>query len=163
MNNFTAMKTSRKGAIGERIVFNILSKLGFAIYQPVNDVAHLVDYLTSRGGTLPLQAVEVKTYPRLYAAAYTGIDKKYWECYNELLTRHAIHTRLYFVDEVEACVYGQYVSNLLSHATIKANKLCFPLAKMKVVRKLSEGEVKAIKKHSSTDYELYNNVRRCFS
>jgi len=158
MTAFAQLRTTRKGAIGERIVKRYLTRKGWQVYTP-DDGPHLVDFLAMRpnGKTI---AVDVKTYPRQYVRNYTGIDKADYLKYITYAKENPV--KLFFVDEVERMIYGADISDLEDVATESKGKVYFPLEAMTSVQTLSPTEVQQIRRVSSVDYSLYDRVPRWF-
>jgi hypothetical protein len=156
------MKTVKKGDIGEKLIERLLQQKDLAVYRPVNDGAHVVDFYCQKKGRRVF-AVEAKTYPRYYTFEATGIDLKDFEVYSDLLARQGIDTVIFWIDEFEQAIYYQRISILKGFAMKpKDGKISFPLGAMKFSCCLEPEVVKEIKNNSSTNYQLYRETKAFF-
>jgi len=138
--SWQAMTTTKKGNIGE---------------------PHTVDFFAQYKGK-KLFAVEVKTYPRRALYDQTGIDAADYDTYLHMLKEQDIDTVVVWVDEFEQMIYQNRISILQRFAQPKDGKVYFGLGAMRKVRRLNAEEVRAIRARSTTDYKMYENVKRFF-
>jgi len=73
MKDFTDLLTTRKGSIGELFALRFFHARNVPLYPTWGDGSHPADFIMQ--GRESLAYVEVKTYPRRYVAAQTGIDQ----------------------------------------------------------------------------------------
>lgn len=158
---WAAMKTVKKGYIGEQIARGILERKGLIIYSCDQDRPHVVDFYCQYPGK-DLFAVEVKTYPRQYAYTRTGIDSKDFTTYLDLWKR-GIEVLIFFVDQYEQCVYQQRISVLKNFKQPGGDKVYFPLGCMKLLRKLTKGELKRLNDCGAIDQQLYAGTQMWFT
>lgn len=155
---FVEMATTKKGGIGEAIILEMLRRRGYVVYPaPDEDRGHLVDFFTynPKEGTAAL--IEVKTYPRRAFHQDTGIDEAdLWK-----YSRQCLPVILFFVDEVEECIYCARLEDLAPYATLEGGKAYFPLHLFRVVRRLTPAELARIRKHPTQ--VAYRNVKRFFT
>jgi hypothetical protein len=103
----------KKGNVGERIALEILKHNEYIVYAPITEGAHKVDYFAHKISIeKSLIAVKIKSKKRLYKFEATGIDTTVLKHYMELYEKHKIDTYLYFIDDFEKCIYGQWLSEL---------------------------------------------------
>lgn len=141
MTAFTQLRTTRKGAIGERIARRLLERRGWTVYKPARDnTPHPIDFLVFRPGR-PVMAVDVKTYPRRRHYSDTGIDSADWYAYKSF----SCPVSLIFVDEVQRSVYGATISTLEPLARSEGLKTYFPLDAMTVISTLTAEELAQLK------------------
>lgn len=154
MQTFHKLKTTKKGAIGERIIEQFLQKWRWR-YKAAPKQSHLVDFraVTDKGEAV---AVEVKTYPRRATRNDTGIDAADHKKYMAMECR----VLLLFVDQFEQMIYGQWLDQL--HVTAQdGNKVYFHLSYMKLVRALQAHEQAALSKYALDS--RYKRTERYFS
>ena len=157
-SSFSRLQSTKAGEIGEIIVHQILKSWDLVIYRPEPGKPHLVDFLCYQPGS-PLIAVEVKTYPRQYISASTGIDFEDFELYDS----QCAETYIFFVDPFEEMIYFQRITILKKSAYRSGGKAYFPLKYMKPVRRLTRFEVEKIKHYSSINWNLYKKTERFFN
>lgn len=160
MNNFTQLRTTKKGDFGEDIVRELLIKWGFTIY-PAPDESHPVDFLVWKDGEFT--AIDVKTYPRLFSKDCTGIDKADFVMYQRITTAHKMPVKLFFVDQFERKVYGHRLDYLARFKKQSGTKVLFPLSAMIEAKTLTDEEVSRLTELSSINYSQYEHLPRYFS
>lgn len=165
--------TTKKGDIGERLVYNFLVGMGFIPYiipeEFNNDVRHVIDGMwwkfekDSLGfGYYQLYFVEVKTKPRRIWHPDTGIDtRRLWD-YNDLIERYPnIKVLIIFVDSTMKMAYGNYLTELMkmSHKENNGKYTYFNLKVMKKFFNISDEDCKQIVEYSTMNekYKIMNN------
>ena len=145
--SFLNLRTTCKGAIGERIIERLIQANGWR-YEAAPDAPHQVDFFVTIDGERI--AVEVKTYARRYAKADTGIDAADYRTYSRMNVR----VLLIFVDSFEQCIYQQWVHRL--HVTSTAHgKVYFALHQFSVLRALTTSELSELNRYKlSAKYAL---------
>lgn len=153
-------KLLKNGDAGEAIVIEILKDLGYHVVRGPGDGAegHPYDIFVytkeEAYKNFKFFFCEVKTKPRRWKVADTGIDNWQFKKCNNLL-KQGIDTLIMFVDEIEKSVYGEYFSNLLKNYKREkyengAEIIYFKLETLKVYRKLTEDELKMLSSASKT-------------
>jgi len=155
---FEDLTTTRKGAIGERIVREFLTAREMIVYQ-VNDNSHPVDFIVIDQRN-ELFFAEVKTYPRRSIKPDTGIDKADWYKYAQLASNGVLW--LFFVDEIEGCCYVASFEDLQREHSTEGEKVYFPLSVFKVLFTLSRDDLKEIRNVSNVNRSQYDLVKRFF-
>lgn len=167
-NSWENKKTVIKGDFGEDIINQFLESKGFVIYKPTTKSAHAFDRLAIKDKK-QVVIVEVKTKPRRLYYPDTGIDIKHYNTYKEISKKHNIPVYLFFVDEEEGYIYGNYLSNLteicivkqrrkeIQYPLIEKNIIYFPLSKMNKLYKLTDKQIKFLKENSTRNINyIYN-------
>lgn len=154
----------KKGAIGETLVKEYLEKKGFILYKPVTDGSHKIDFFAHSGKEKKIICCEVKTKRRRAKYTDTGFDVRSYEQYMEIYYKHNIDTFVFFVDDFEECVYGQWLSLLGDGKIIngKSNVIVWELSKMKRIKNLEKNVVLELKRYTKENYD-YRNVKKYFT
>lgn len=160
--NFQALETTKKGNVGEYLVKNLIERSGWLIYQPAEDMPHLIDFICMKKDGAQIIAVDVKTYPRRYCCPDTGIDTRDFEKYQGFERESGIPVHLVFVDEIEQAVYGGRLRYLARYASPDGRKVYFPLERMRLHRHLFADELEEIRAVSTTDVSRYRNTELYF-
>ena len=158
----------KKGDVGERIVDDYFRNYGYIIYTPEEGSPHLIDryYIKDKDN---LFFAEVKTKPKRNNYPDTGFDYRHYEGY-KILQDLGHKVCVFFVDEVEASVYGNTLSEISKPSTLEYNGriIEYPLREgeliyfrrdtMKEVTILTQDEVMEIRGHESRNYpyEIYS-------
>jgi len=118
---FSQLPTTRKGAIAERYVRDVLVSMGWHIYAYAADQPHPVDMLaiTPDGR---LVGVEVKCKCARIYYPDTGIDRNDYNAYHNLQSQLNLPVLLLFVDNYHRSVYGNYLDTLSQPLMIVDNK-----------------------------------------
>jgi hypothetical protein len=156
MEDWQEKKEVKKGNIGEKIVQDFLEQNNFILYKPVTNGAHKIDYFAHSGQNKSVICCEVKTKARMAWKCKTGFNISCYNHYNELKIKHNINTFIFFVDDFEKCVYGQWL-HLLNNPEYIKDSIVWPLNQMKLIRKLNEYEINEILIYSQRKYD-YSNV-----
>jgi len=166
--NWEDKEQVKKGNLGEKYAHDFLTKRGFIVYKPITNGAHKIDYFAHHGQKKHVIAVDAKAKKRMATKEKTGFNHNCYLHYKELEEKHNMRTYVYFVDDFEECVYGQWLSKL-SEGEVITNKydsyktvIVWPLSEMDLIRWLSEEEVVELKKHSQKDNYDYSRVERHF-
>ncbi len=125
---FSRLPTTRKGAIAEQYVRDMLIGMGWHIYAYSADQPHPVDMLAITPDK-QLVGVEVKCKCARIYYPDTGIDRNDYYAYHELQSQLNLPVLLLFVDSYSKTVYGNYLDYLSQPLTIVDNKreLVYPL------------------------------------
>lgn len=156
--------TVKKGDLGEFLVDKFLMSKGMIPYHPNINIAHPFDRLVASKNKKIICIVDIKTKARRNYYPDTGIDKKHYDEYTFLMKKYNIPVFLFFVDEMEGCIYGNYLHILSQPTDIKyKNKLLkypleqngiiyFPLCLMRNIAKLDENEIQKLRQLSTRNY-----------
>jgi hypothetical protein len=125
---FAHLPTTRKGAVAEQYVRDVLVNLGWHIYTYSAQQPHPVDMLAFTPDNR-LVAVEVKCKPARIYYPDTGIDRNDYYGYHDLQAQYNLPVLLLFVDGYYKQVYGNYLDHLSQPITIVHNQrtLRYPL------------------------------------
>lgn len=103
----------KKGNIGERIVNEILSKKGYIIYRPITKGAHKIDFFAHREDIEKrIICIEAKAKRRMAKHTKTGFNLNAYLHYKEIQEKYNIETYVYFIDDFEGWVYGNWLNEL---------------------------------------------------
>jgi len=158
-------KEVKKGNIGEDIVLNLLKQRGYIVYSPKTEGSHKIDYFAHNGKEKNVICCEVKTKKRMAKYPETGFNVSAYEHYNEMLIKHNIRTFVFFVDDFEECIYGNWLDELgegTKRGGGRDSVIVFQLNKMKKITQLSNEVVAEISKHTTEKYD-YSNVKKYFN
>ena len=153
----------KKGNIGENIVDQYFDGQGYIIYEPKQDAAHLIDRLYVKDKKKLIFA-DTKTKAKRNMYPDTRFDYRHYKDYH-MLQNMGLEVWIFFVDEVEASVYGNTLEKLSEPCIVqhKGQTLKYPLRGGEIIyfyRKnmidislLSQEEVAEIKSHNTRNYE----------
>ena len=138
---------------GEKLIREYLEDENYICYKPVTDGAHLFDLLIYRKDT-GVMAAEVKTKPRRNKYPDTGFNYRNYECYKQFTEEHNIKMFVYFIDELEGKIYGNYLDELDKPRISSGKKYpldsnsirYYPLDAMKIIRLLTDDEKNELRK-----------------
>jgi hypothetical protein len=154
---FENLRETKKGSIGEQIIKDYLINNGYNVAQFHGNSPHLVDFIAHKSGNKQrLFAFEVKTKPIVPPYTSTGFNKSHYDDYMQLYKGpFGLDTFVFFVDEIEEAVYGNYISKLQSFGkrTItdkRTNKEIYVWDRkcMQTICKLTKTQINEIKQYS---------------
>ncbi len=155
-----------KGNFGESIVDDYLESLGFVMYSPKTTGAHAFDRLAIKNKETVVIA-ECKTKARRNKYYDTGLNYRHYLEYKKISEKHNIPVFLFFIDEMEKRIYGNFISELekefesnynnitKKYPCIEENRskiIYFPLQVMRNIKDLTESEVEFLKLNSTRNY-----------
>lgn len=148
----------KRGKVGEDIVGAYLKQQGYIPYKPdVQDKAHPFDFTCASPDKRTLFIADVKTKPRRLYYPDTGIDERHYADYQHISKTYQVDVFIFFVDEHEKRVYGNYLTLLAKPTNIEHKNraliypirekgiIYFPLANMVQVATLNESQLAQIK------------------
>ena len=153
----------KKGNIGENIVDQYFEGQGYIIYKPVTNAAHLIDRLYVKDKKKLIFA-DTKTKAKRNKYPDTGFDYQHYKDY-QMLQEMGLEVWIFFVDEVEAIVYGNTLEKLSEPQIVhhEGKTIKYPLRWGEIIyfyRKsmidislLSVEEVSEIKSYNTRNYE----------
>lgn len=162
--NWENKKTVMKGNMGEEIINRYLESENFVIYKPITDGPHAFDRLAIRDKEQVIIA-EIKTKAHRNYYPDTGIDIRHYQEYNNISNKHNLPVFLFFVDEMEKEIYGNWLSELEKPRIIEHKGkiinyplqyngiIYFPLECMRAVGILTEEESQILKQYSERNYD----------
>jgi len=162
----------KKGDLGEGLVDAYLLKNNIIPYHPVFDGAHPFDRLIATPDKKSLAIVDVKTKARRTYYPDTGIDNRHLKDYLFISNQHNLRVFLFFVDEFEKRIYGNYLDVLMEPRVINHNGkqinyplnyheiTYFPLESMKNVSSLTDKESSDLKQLSQRSYDYQRTDKR---
>lgn len=156
-------KEVKKGDIGEEIVKEFLEKNDFILYRPVTNGAHKIDYFAHSGKGKRVICCEVKAKRRMARFPLTGFNVSNYTHYKEMYEKHKIDTFVFFVDDFEGWVYGQWLNILGEGKIIKGRQdvIVWPLSSMKKIKQIDADILKDLSKYTTEKYD-YSNTPKFF-
>lgn len=156
----------KKGAIGERIVNEILTKKGYIVYRPITGGSHKIDFFAhSADRQKQIICIEAKAKKRMAVYCETGFNYNAYLHYKEIQGKNKIDTYVYFIDDFEECIYGAWLTDL-GEGTRRGNNgddvIVWNLSKMELYRKLTTLELEELKLITKPNKYNYNNVEKYF-
>lgn len=142
---FQQLPQTRRGNIGEAIADGYFADQGWFPYTPPNGPHPIDRLLLTNCGAF---AVDVKTYPRQFSRACTGIDTPDHRKYQSI-EANGLPVVLFFVDAFEGCIYSGRFSKLRKAAKHHDGKTYYPLHLMRFARRLTTSELERL--HGPTD------------
>lgn len=154
----------KKGDLGEKIVDAYLEEKKIVVYKTAFDGAHPFDRLLATPDKKQLIVADVKTKPQRKYYPDTGIDLRHFNEYQHISHKHNVKVMLFFVDQVAAKVYGNYLHELIKPLEIQHNNktlqypitekniIYFPLCKMIFIENLDNYQIDELKTLSSGRY-----------
>lgn len=153
----------KKGAIGEAIVNEILTKKGYIVYRPITDGAHKIDFFAHQKDALKqIICIEAKAKKRMAVYRETGFNYDAYIHYKEIQYKHSVDTYVYFIDDFEECIYGAWLNDL-GEGTVRKNVITWDLNKMELHRKLTQQELIEIRKYTKKENYDYSKTKRHFN
>lgn len=142
---FLSLRTTKLGTAGEKFIERHLRAKGLKVYKPGRG-KHPIDFAAIDTGNR-VWLVDVKTYPRRWAYADTGVDTKDWKVYCRLADQNGNRVLLYFVDLKEQSVYRYRITpELRAKAYDHNGKTYFPLADREmIIEQISEDSLQALR------------------
>jgi len=156
----------KKGAIGERIVNEILSKKGYIVYRPISDGAHKIDFFAHKeSAEKKIICIEAKAKKRMAKYYETGFNFNAYLHYKEIQEKHNIDTYVYFIDDFEGCIYGAWLNDLGEGRQVPGDTglvIVWDLSKMELYRKLTENELIELKQYTKNGSYDYSKIEKYF-
>jgi len=153
----------KKGAIGERIVNEILSKQGYIVYRPITPGSHKIDFFAHKPDSdKKVIAVEAKAKKRMAKYQMTGFNYSSYLHYKEIQEEYNMDTYVYFIDDYEGYVYGAWLSDLGEPNNIPGRTgdvVVWELKKMQLFRKLTIEEIKEIEQYTKDIYDYSKAIK----
>ena len=156
---------NKKGGLGEQVVREYLELKGYIVYQPATmDKPHAFDMLAVRNKTEIIIA-EVKTKPHRNYYPDTGINLRHYNEYKNISEKYQLDIFLFFVDEMEEKIYGNFLSSLkkttqifyknriIIYPLIEKGICYFPLQNMILITNLDRNMADIIKQSSTRKYD----------
>lgn len=160
----------KKGNLAEQIVDAYLQTSGdFVPYAPICEGRHPFDRLVASRDKRKVFIADCKAKARRNYYPDTGIDVRHYEEYKEIAERYHMDAFLFFVDEKQRAIYGNFLSELEKPAKITVGRyihnypkregriIYFPLAHMVEVAKLTEDQARELERLSTRHYD-YNLI-----
>lgn len=121
--------TVKKGDLGEMLVDKFLIDHNCIPYAPKADRAHPFDRLCATADKKTIFIAEVKSKARRTYYPDTGIDVSHLSDYQHIQTKHSLKVYLFFVDEGEGRIYGNWLDELLKPRVVSHSlkSLNYPL------------------------------------
>lgn len=168
---------NKKGSFGEQAVREFLESKGYIVYRPATtDKPHAFDMLAVRDKKEIIIA-EVKTKPHRNYYLDTGIDLRHYNEYKNISEKYKFDIFLFFVDEMEEKIYGNFLSELkkttqifyknknriIIYPLIEKGICYFPLRNMLFIAKLDKNKADTIKQFSRRKYDYLNKTDDLFA
>lgn len=158
-------RTVMKGDVGEKIIDNFLKDKGIIPYRPIPECVHPFDRLCSNKDGSIVFIADIKTKARRKYYPDTGIDLCHFNKYQAISEKYGVKVFIFFVDEGEQRIYGNYLHVLNSKRIIvwddktleypiKSNNIIyFPIQLMRDICSLSKEKTEELKQLSTRSYE----------
>jgi Holliday junction resolvase-like predicted endonuclease len=142
----------KKGDTGEKIVKEYFDKLGYIVYQPVNEGAHWIDMICLKDKKKAI-AVEVKTKARFNKWAAQGIDIKNYKEYLKFIDKINFEFWLIFVDDKNGDVHAL---NILNKNYFYPNKylIAWRLEEMNYLFNIGEQNINKLSQYDTRNYKF---------
>lgn len=153
-----------KGNLGESIVDRFLESKGFIVYHPKTDGAHGFDRIAVRNKQQMIIA-ECKSKASRKFFPDTGIDQRNYKEYKLISEKHKIPLFLFFIDEFQSRIYGNFLSVLsrpyifikgkkkIEYPKIEKNIIYFCLDTMRHIENLTSSQSEELKRYSTRSYD----------
>jgi hypothetical protein len=154
----------KKGDLGEAIVDQYLKNKGFLPYRPAFDGWHPFDRILAAPDKSSIYVADVKAKARRNKYPDTGIDMRHFDKYKQISEKHNMRVFLFFVDELEGRIYGQFLDILASrdknYPRAEGSIIYFLLEKMEHIAYLTPEQISQLKTLSRRNYD-YNTATVC--
>jgi len=156
--------TVKKGDLGESLVDQFLISRGMIPYCPNVGGAHPFDRLLASRDKKTICIADVKAKARRNHYPDTGINKKNYDEYLFIMEKYNVPVFLFFVDEMEGCIYGNYLNILRQPKNVEyKNKILkyplsqntiiyFPLCLMRDICSLDEKNIEGLRRLSTRNH-----------
>lgn len=165
MNDFLKKQTTVKGVTGEDICFNYLRNKGHTVYRPDDhDKAHPIDAFIVHGQKYSVCCADIKTKPKRNAYPDTGINLSHYGTYCYIKNINNIRVFIFFVDENECRIYGNWLDILEQRREVMHNgriivyplwmggQIYFPMNAMLHIANISNNDAEKLKDMRNTRY-----------
>lgn len=137
----------------------------FVPYAPICEGRHPFDRLVASRDKRKIFIADCKAKARRNWYPDTGIDRRHYQEYKEIAERYQMDVFLFFVDESEGRIYGNFLSELEKPAAITVRNtihkypkeegriIYFPLAHMKEIASITEEQAQELQRLSTRSYE----------
>ena len=160
----------QKGVLGETIIDRYLKSKNLIPYQAVYDGAHPFDRIIASPDKKNIYLADAKTKARRTYYPDTGININHYMQYEYLMDKYNIRVFLFFVDEWQKKVYGNFLDLLQEEVLINHNGkdikypfkqgriIYFPLTSMRDICELEDLEAEKLKQLSLRNYSYLQEV-----
>ena len=165
MTTFASMTTTQKGVKGEDLCFDYLRARGHTVYRPdKEDRPHPIDSFIVHGQKFSVCAADIKTKPKRGAYPDTGINLDHYGTYCYIKNVNNIRVFLFFVDEDEKRIYGNWLDVLETRREVSHNgetlvyplwmvrQIYFPISAMMHIADISDEAVEELKAMRNTRF-----------
>lgn len=158
-SNWHNRKSVKKGDFAEKIVRDYLETMGYVIYEPMTNKAHLFDKLAVKDN-FEFMIAECKAKPKRREFDDTGFNHKHYHKYKGVMTKHNIPIFVFFIDEKLAEVYGNWLTELEKEVPDEGGNyprvfdgiIYFPMKNMiRNIAKLTPEQCEYLKLHSKNN------------
>ena len=158
------------GNAGETIIDRYIRSKNLMPYKAVFEGSHPFDRIIASTDKQNLYIADAKTKARRTYYPDTGINYKHYQEYKHLMNKYSMRVFLFFVDEWQQKVYGNFLDVLEKPVQISHNGkiyeypltqgivIYFPLELMRDICNLDKTECELLKQLSSRNYEYPQGV-----
>lgn len=167
--NWQDLQTVRKGNIGEKVVKDYLMDKGYIPYIPDAPGSHPFDLLVASPNKRQIFIADSKAKPARIYYPDTGIDLRHYNQYSYIEQKHNMNVFVFFVDEDNGKVYGNFLKKLTEPVEIEHNgkvlsypktetdsrgitTIYFPLEKMLPVGDIPEDDISRLRELSQRNH-----------
>lgn len=153
-----------KGDFAESIVDKFLEEKGYIVYNPKTSGSHAFDRIAIKDKNQMIIA-ESKAKARRTYYYDTGINLKHFKEYNNISQKHNIPVFLFFADEFQEKIYGNFLERLQQefiytyrnrrkkYPSIENGIIYFCLESMMDICNLTKEQVQFLKNNSRRNYD----------
>ena len=140
----------KKGNSGEKIVNEYLINKGYIPYSPDVSTAHPFDRIVASKDKKGIFIADAKTKAKRKFYPDTGIEIKHWKEYSFISKKYSIKVFIFFFDEENQSIYGNWLSkleepqkitvrnNVIEYPLFQGSVIYFPMVNMVDIAKISE-------------------------
>lgn len=159
MENWEEKTTVKKGDFAEDIVHRFIEDKGYVVYSPKTKGPHAFDRLAIKNKEKVI-IVDIKAKAKLSKFDETGFNYKHYEEYKRISQRHSIPVFIFFVDEMLAEIYGNFLNTLEKNSRVVewgTKMILFQMKDMqRNIYKLNNEQVQTLKQFSTRNYAYTN-------
>ena len=148
------MPQSKKGALGEQYIRQMLKEKGWMTYGPDSGGAHYFDILATKNKE-KIIAIDVKTKARFNKWPAQGINKSHYEEYMRFIETTKIPFYLIFVDDKNGDVHLAELDKLKHSFCPTPNIIAWMLSEMKKITTIEDVMLLSeMSKYDTRSYEF---------
>jgi len=163
-------KSNQKGKLGEALIDEHFYKIGMISYQPPKDESHPFDRCYVHKEKTNIYFAEIKSKAHRNKYPDTGFDLRHYKKYKAYSEKFNIRMCVFFVDEMNKKIYGNYLDILERKRIVNWNGskieypwisqsgngveiIYFPIKAMKVICTINYTDMRQLRNLNERNYD----------